>query len=386
VCDRSQPTGYFHVGSARTALFNWLFARHNDGKFIVRVEDTDRTRYNPEAVPICWPVCAGWAWIGTKAPKWADRLVPTTSRIGWTSITLCPMADRPGHAYHCYCSPKRLAALREGQREAKDDVGYDRHCRTLTAAERAEREAEALSLSCVSRCPLRARPPFTTCCMHHHRGQRQAGRPGAAQERRFSHLSPGVVVDDHLMDISQSCAATSGCPRCPNTCCSTGLWLGDAGFSPPALILAPSGQGKLSSATAGGGARVSGAGLPARGHDQLPGPRRLEPDDKTEIFSREELIEHFDLPGINHSPARFSYERLEWINGYYIRQASSPDLARRLVPFVQAAGWQVTAADLEPVVPLIQERIKTLKEVVDKAAFFSRSISSTIQVSWWAKK
>jgi glutamyl-tRNA synthetase len=93
-------------------------------------------------------------------------------------------------------------------------------------------------------------------------------------------------------------------------------------------------------------------------------------DDKTEIFTLDELIRYFSLDGVNNSPARFSYERLEWMNGYYIRQMEAGELAGRLVPFMIEAGYDVKAEDLKPIVPLIQERIKTLTEVVDRAAFF----------------
>jgi len=93
-------------------------------------------------------------------------------------------------------------------------------------------------------------------------------------------------------------------------------------------------------------------------------------DDKTEIFGREELIRYFDLSGINNSPARFSYERLEWMNAYYIRHLDTDDLAERLVPFLHEAGYKITAADLKPIVPLIQQRLKTLKEAVNWIDFF----------------
>ena len=125
------PTGYFHVGSARTALFNWLFARQHGGTFIVRIEDTDRTRYNPEAVP---DLAASLRWLGLdwdEGPEVGGDYGPYSSRSGWTSTSTMPTSwSSEGHAYQCYCSPERLAALREEQRRAKQDVGYDRHCRT----------------------------------------------------------------------------------------------------------------------------------------------------------------------------------------------------------------------------------------------------------------
>ena len=93
-------------------------------------------------------------------------------------------------------------------------------------------------------------------------------------------------------------------------------------------------------------------------------------DDKTEIFSREELVRYFDLSGVNSSPARFSYERLEWMNGYYIRQLDPDSLAQQVVPFMAQSGFDVTAADMRPIVPLVQERLKTLSEIVERTDFF----------------
>ncbi len=137
------------------------------------------------------------------------------------------------------------------------------------------------------------------------------------------------------------------------------------------LILAPTGQGKLSKRH--GGVEIRDF----RRQGYLPEAMvnylarvGWSYDDKTEIFSQEELIRYFDLSGVSHSPARFSYEQLEWINGYYIRQLNADELAERLVPFAAEAGWLVTAADLRPVVPLIQERLKTLADVAQVADFF----------------
>jgi glutamyl-tRNA synthetase len=181
-----------------------------------------------------------------------------------------------------------------------------------------------------------------------------------------------VVVDDHLMEVSHIMRGDEWLPSVPKHV----LLYKAFGWEIPVfahlpLILAPVGKGKLSKRH--GGVEIRDF----RQQGYLPEAMvnylaRLgwSYDDKTEIFGREELIRYFDLSGINNSPARFSYERLEWLNGYYIRQLETADLAERLVPFMDQAGYDVTAIDMRPIVPLIQERLKTLGEVPEKAGFF----------------
>src|SRR5512135_671382 len=132
------PTGPFHLGSARTALFNWLYARHTGGSFLLRIEDTDRTRYVPGSLEdikdsLRW---LGLQWDegpevgGPNAPYFqSERLPLYHERTDWLI--------QNGHAYRCYCTEERLAALRQEQLARREPPGYDRHCRYLTDAERA---------------------------------------------------------------------------------------------------------------------------------------------------------------------------------------------------------------------------------------------------------
>jgi len=124
------PTGFLHVGGARTALYNWLYARHHGGKFILRIEDTDRTRYEPEALP---DLIAGLRWLGLcwdEGPEVGGDYGPyyQSDRVAlYQKYAEQLVAD--GLAYRCYCSTERLAEVRKQQREAGLAQGYDRHCR-----------------------------------------------------------------------------------------------------------------------------------------------------------------------------------------------------------------------------------------------------------------
>jgi glutamyl-tRNA synthetase len=368
------PTGYFHVGSARTALFNWLFARRHGGKFIVRVEDTDRKRYNSEAVS---DAMDSLHWLGLdwdEGPEVGGGHGPyyQSERLDLYH----EYADRllaEGQAYRCYCSSERLAALREEQRERKTDVGYDRHCRRLTAAQRAEYEAQGIIPVIRLKAPLEGQTTFHDVLYGTITVENDTlDDLVLLKSDGFPTYHLAVVVDDHLMEISHIMRGDEWLPSVPKH-----VLLYDAfGWEIPVyahmpLILAPTGKGKLSKRH--GGVEVRDF----RRQGYLPEAMinylarvGWSYDDKTEIFDRDELIRYFDLSGINNSPARFSYDRLEWMNAYYLRQLEADDLAQRLVPFLSRAGFEVTAGDLRPMVPLVQERIKTLAEAVDWLDFF----------------
>ena len=368
------PTGYFHVGSARTALFNWLFARHHGGKFIVRVEDTDRSRYHPEAVP---DLIDSLRWLGLdwdEGPEVGGAFGPyyQSERLDLYQEHADRLLDDE-QAYKCYCSPERLAALREEQRASKQDVGYDRHCRYLTEDERAAYEARGITPVIRLKAPLEGETSF------HDVLYGDITVENATLDDLVLLKSDGFptyhlanVIDDHLMQISHIMRGDEWLPSVPKHVLLYQAFDWEMPvYAHLPLILAPDGKGKLSKRH--GGVEIRDF----RQQGYLPEAMvnylarvGWSYDDRTEIFSSDELIRYFGLSGVNNSPARFSYERLEWMNGYHIRQLDVADLAQRLVPFVTGAGFHVTADALEPIVPLIQERIKTLAEVVDKAGFF----------------
>ncbi len=368
------PTGYFHVGSARTALFNWLFARHHGGQFIVRIEDTDRKRYNSDAVS---DTMESLRWLGLhwdEGPEVGGDHGPyyQSERLDLYHEYASRLVVE-GQAYRCYCSPERLAAMREEQRERKTEVGYDRHCRHLTAAQRAEYEMTGIIPVIRLKAPLEGQTTFHDVLYGTITVENDTlDDLVLLKSDGFPTYHLAVVVDDHLMEISHIMRGDEWLPSVPKHV----LLYSAFGWEMPVyahlpLILAPTGKGKLSKRH--GGVEIRDF----RRQGYLPEAMinylarvGWSYDDKTEIFDRGELIRCFDMSGINNSPARFSYERLEWMNAYYVRQLEVDDLAQRLVPFLSGAGFEVTAGDLCPMVPLIQERIKTLAEAVDWLDFF----------------
>jgi glutamyl-tRNA synthetase len=370
------PTGPFHIGGARTALFNWLFARHHGGSFVLRIEDTDQKRYDPHALT---DLLQGLRWLGLdwdEGPevggaygpyfqaqraelyqKWADWLVDE------------------GHAYRCYCSPERLTRLREEQRERGDAlIGYDRHCRYLTADQRAAQEAAGAEYVIRLAMPTEGSTSFVDLI----RGEITVDN--VTQDDLVLLKSDGLptyhlanVIDDHFMEISHIMRADEWIPTAPRH-----VQLYRAfGWEMPAIahlpiILDPTGQGKISKRKQQVGDQVyyvlvhefREAGYLPEAMFNFLARIGWSIDAETEIFDRETAVAEFDITKVNASPASPPYSKLDWLNGVYIRDMDPEHLARRLYPVLQDAGLEVDPETVQAVVPLIQERIKTLTKAV----------------------
>jgi glutamyl-tRNA synthetase len=383
------PTGYMHVGTLRAALFNWLFARHHGGAFILRIEDTDRTRYVADSLA---DILRNLRWLELdwdEGPEVGGDYGPyfqSERREIYQEYTSELIAG--GHAYKCYCTPERLENLRREQRARKELPGYDRHCRYLTAQQRAASEAQGLPYVVRLAVPLEGQTGF------HDVIYGDIAFENATLDDLVLLKSDGFptyhlanVVDDHLMEISHIMRADEWLPSVPKHI----LLYQALGWEPPTfahlpLILDPSGKGKMSKRKT-----VDGSGMehPVMVRDFRQAgylPEALfnfllllgwSYDDKTELFSRQEAIAYFDLSRVNKSPAAFSYDKLERMNGLYIRALSPPELSERLIPFL-AAGLNLSESQVRArpetaaAVPLIQERIKTLQDATGLVDFLYR--------------
>jgi len=363
------PTGYLHVGGARTALFNWLYARHHNGAFILRIEDTDRTRYQEDALQ---DLMDGLRWLGLdwdEGPEVGGDYGPyfQSQRLGLYQEYAQKLVDE-GHAYKCYCSPERLAEMRKLQR-GRDQTGYDRRCRILTAKERADYEAQGIVPVIRLAVPLEGQTSFHDII----RGDTTVENSSLddlvlLKSDGYPTYHLANVVDDHFMAISHIMRADEWLPSVPRHV----LLYQAFGWEIPIyahlpVILAPTGKGKLSKRH--GGVAVHDF----RREGYLPEAMvnflarvGWSYDDKTEFFTRQELIEKFDLEGVNKSPAAFSYDKLDWMNGTYIRQLGLDELAERLLPFLTGADL----ATVQRIALLVQERLKKLAEVVELTDFF----------------
>ncbi len=374
------PTGYLHVGGARTALFNWLFARKHNGAFILRIEDTDRTRYQPEAME---DIMEGLRWLDLEwdeGPEVGGDYGPyyQSQRLDIYQKYAQQLVDS-GHAYYCYCSSERLAQVREEQRRrGEPDLGYDRHCRHLTTKERADYEAQGIVPVVRLKVPLEGRTSFYDV-LHGEIAVDNARLDDLVLLKSDGYPTYHLanVVDDHLMEISHIMRADEWLPSVPKH-----VLLYEAfGWEPSVfahlpIILAPEGKGKLSKRH--GAVSV----LEFRRQGYLPEAMvnflarvGWAYDDKTEFFTRQELIDKFSLEGVSKSPAAFSYDKLDWMNGAYIRELAQDDLYARLIPFL-ASGLGLEERELKErketreIVPLIQERLKKLTDAVEWVDFF----------------
>ncbi|MBC7224381.1 MAG: glutamate--tRNA ligase [Anaerolineae bacterium] len=380
------PTGYLHVGGARTALFNYLFARHHGGVFILRIEDTDRTRYHPEALD---DILSGLRWLGLEwdeGPEVGGDYGPyfQSERVALYRDYARRLVEE-GHAYYCYCSRERLEALREEQRRRGEWQGYDRRCRNLTARERADLEAQGMVPVVRLKVPLEGTISFHDVIRGDITVQSQQLEDAVLlKSDGFPTYHLANVVDDHLMEITHIMRADEWLASVP-----LHVILYDAfGWKPPVyahlpVILDPSGKGKMSKRkTVGPGGQTYHV-LVRDFREQGYLPEAMfnflallgwSYDDKTEIMTREELIQRFSLERVRPAPSAFSYQKLEWMNGVYIRQLAPEELAERLVPFLaRGLGMSEEAVrarpELQGLAPLVQERLKTLGEVVEWVDF-----------------
>jgi glutamyl-tRNA synthetase len=376
------PTGYFHVGGARTALYNWLYARNQGGTFILRIEDTDRRRYQEEAEQ---DLLDSLRWLGLQwdeGPEVGGDYGPyyQSQRLDLYRQYAQRLLDE-GLAYKCFCTSERLEEVRERQRaERRDHIGYDRHCRNLTPAQIAAQEAEGLQSVIRIKTPLEGTTSFHDVL----RGTTTVDN--AALEDIVLLKSDGYptyhlanVVDDHLMEISHIMRGDEWLSTCP-----IHVILYDAfGWTPPVYVhlpifLDPGGKGKMSKRkTVGPGGReylvlvrdFRAAGYLPEALVNFIARIGWSYDDHTELFTRQELVERFSLEGLNVSPARFDYDKLDWMNGVYIRQGDVDDLAAALLPVYVEAGLDADLETVRQIVPIIQERIKTLRDAISWSGF-----------------
>ncbi len=377
------PTGLLHVGGLRTALFNWLFARHCGGRFILRIEDTDRKRYDPRALP---DLLESLRWLGLdwdEGPEVGGDYGPyfQSQRIHLYQEYARQLVES-GAAYYCFCAPERQGAddaRPESRRGAA--TGYDRRCRWIDPHLAAERVAIGEAAVIRLKMPLEGHTTF------HDLIRGDITVENSTQDDVVLLKSDGYptyhlanVVDDHLMRISHILRADEWIATAPRH-----VQLYKAfGWQMPAIahlpvVLDPSGKGKMSKRKK---IAPDGRALPVHVRDFREAGYLPEAmfnylaligwryDAHTELMTRQEIIERFTIERINPTAAAFDYQKLDYFNGVYIRQLSVDDLTDRLLPFVQRKGWQVEHETLRRIVPLIQERIERLDQVTEWVDFF----------------
>jgi len=377
------PTGLQHIGGIRTALFNYLFARSCGGKFILRLEDTDRTRFDESYVQNLYDT---FDWLEIKWDEGPNNGGPFAPYVQSERTALYKNYAnellKNGHAYYCFCSSQRLEEVRL-QREAdhSSETGYDRLCRSIDPGEAAKRAAAGEA------CTIRLKIPLgeTTRFQDHLLGDIEWKNddvnpdPVLLKSDGFPTYHLANVVDDHLMEITHVLRAQEWLSSTPLHV----IMYKSFGWTPPEFCHLPMVMGqdgkKLSKrhgATSIDEFRRQGY-LPEAliNYIALLGASYEE---GKEIYALGELAQRFDLEKLNKAPAVFDYKKLEWYNGQYIRMKSDEELAALCLPFAIDAGL-FGGAGSEPsqqqreiftaAMPLVKERLVFLSEVPEKTAY-----------------
>ena len=358
------PSGSIHVGNARSALFSWLYARHHQGVFILRVEDTDASRVTEEAYQ---GVVDDLRWLGLEWGEGPDVGGPHGPYRQSERLDIYrEMTERlleGGHAYRCWCTPEELDERRKAALARGEPPGYDGRCLTRSDEEITAFEAEGRPFAIRFHMPEREWVVEDLV-----KGE---VRWAARDLRDFvivrSDGSPvfllAVAVDDMLMNVTHVVRGDDLLASAPrNVAVIEAL-----GGTPPAYAHLPQVLGPDSKPLS----KRHGATSVAAFRDQGFLPEALvnylallgwAKDDHTTFLDRQELIEAFDLTHVSHNPAVFDTQKLEWMNNHYIQSLEEDDLAARCIPFLTAEGLSVDPALLRGAIPLIRERMKTLSE------------------------
>jgi len=358
------PTGFLHIGGARTALFNWLFARHHRGKFLLRIEDTDRLRSTREAVAA---IVDGLDWLGL---SWDDEIVYQSARVA-RHAEVARQLLAAGGAYHCYCTPAELEAMRERARAEKRSIRYDGTWRDRDPSEAPPGVPPVIRLKA-------SQQGSTTICDH------VQGEVTVANTELDDLIilradgSPtynlSVVVDDHDMAITH---VIRGDDHLNNAFRQRQIYRAldwpVPEFAHVPLIHGADGT-KLSK-------RHGALGVDAyRDLGYLPEALRNYllrlgwSHGDEEIISTEQAIAWFDLDAVGRAPARFDFAKLDNLNGHYIRLAEDGRLAALVAERIEKmTGLPLSEADcarMRRAMPELKLRPKTLGELAANALFF----------------
>ena len=365
------PTGYMHIGNLRTALYCYLFAKAQDGDFILRIEDTDRSRYVPDAVDFIKRTLAAAHIVPDEGPDIGGDYVPyiQSERMDIYQEYANKLIDA-GFAYRCFCDPDKAHT-------AGEFGGYDRTCRDLPQEVIDRNLAEGKPFV------IRQKIPLTGSTTFHDVVHGNITIDNDTIEDQVLIKRDGMptynfanVIDDHLMDISHIIRGAEFITSTPKHV----LLYESYGWEPPVFIHLPPVMGQNEDGSVSKLSKRHGA----TSFDDLVNMGYLpeaitnyvallgwSPKSNQERFSMQELIAHFSLDGLSKSPAVFDYHKLDWLNGEYFKQMSDEDFAAASRPFAGElpdfldAKWSYLAA-------LLRTRVSRCNEIPEQIAFFGK--------------
>lgn len=360
------PTGYLHVGGARTALYSWLYAKRNNGKFILRIEDTDLERSTPEAVQA---ILDGMNWLGMEGD---GEIFYQTKRFDLYKSYVQQLLDTD-KAYKCYCTKERLDALREEQESKGERTGYDGKCSHGVEAPSADapfvvRFKNPTEGSVKWTDAIRGEMEIANSEFDDMIIQRTDGSP----TYNFC-----VVIDDWQMEMSH---VIRGEDHLINTAKQINIFEAFGAKIPTyahcSMILGDDGK-KLSKRHGAVGV------MQYRDDGYLPQAlinylvRLGWSHGDQEVFTQEELFEHFDIANINNSASAFNTEKLNWMNQQYMKLLPAEEVASHLAWHFENQGVNTSnGPDLAVIVELQAERVKTLKEMAEISQYFYQDFAA----------
>ena len=373
------PTGSPHIGNIRTALYDWLLRRRYGGSFILRIEDTDRARYVPGSLD---ELLESLEWLGLEwdeGPRVGGPVGPyfQSERLEIYQTHAKQLLDQ-GKAYRCFCTPERLAEMRKEQEARKEGTGYDGQCLRLSPEEVARRMDEGEPSVVRFKVPrdgqttfmdvVRGGITFDNCLLDDFVLVKSDGYP----TYQFAN-----VVDDHFMRVTHVIRSEEWISSTPkHVLLYKAFGWKPPEFAHPPLILGPD-RSKLSKR------HGAVAFLEFKERGFLPEAMinylalvGWTPGIEQEIFTVQELIERFSLEGIVNHPVIFDIQKLEWMNGVYIRECDLDRLTELCVPYLQRTELVSECPSdedlvyIREVIALEQERMKVLSDIVELARFF----------------
>ncbi len=380
------PTGNLHIGTARTAVFNWLFAHHHQGTFVLRIEDTDKARSRPEYTE---NIKSGLEWLGL---NWDEGPFFQTQRLEKYQAAVQTLLDQD-LAYFCYCTPEELDEMRETQKAKGQAPGYDNRHRNLTTEEKQAFAAEGRKpvvrfkidsdRNIVWQDSIRGTVSWQGSDLGGDMVIARAADDDQPYGQALYNLA--VVVDDIEMNISH---VIRGEDHIANTAKQILLYEALGAeipvFAHSPLILNQDGRklSKRDGVTSIDDFRKMGF-LPEALVNYMTLLGWTFPDSTKEIFTLEEAAKEFDLERVNKAGAKFDWDKLDWINSQYLHQMPADQLTDLLIPYWQDAGYDVDSKDrswLETLTALTAPTLNRLTDVIkETSVFFVDSVEHTAE-------
>ncbi|MBI2428973.1 MAG: glutamate--tRNA ligase [Ignavibacteriales bacterium] len=367
------PTGYLHVGGLRTALYNFLFAKKNNGTFILRIEDTDQSRKVEGATE---NLIATLQWAGIEFDEGPGKDGHHGPYIQSQRLTLyteyAEQLVAGGKAYYCFCTSERLEEVRKQQSAQGIDPKYDGHCRAIPIDEAKKRVNDGESYVVRMRVPDQGEVKFSDMI----RGEvtiqnKSLDDQVLMKSDGFPTYHLAVVVDDHLMEISHVVRGEEWLPSTPKHV----LLYQYFGWELPKfahlpLLLNPD-KSKLSKRQGD----VAVEDYRAKGYLKEALVNFVaflgwNPGDEREIFSLDDLINEFSFERVGKSGAVFNIEKLNWMNQQHIKVRTNEDLLPLVKPLVQEKGWTVSDEYLLHVIGLMKERVVVMNDFISACSYF----------------